>query len=274
FFDYGDEMERKTTDALWRYMDFSKFVDLLLFKKMFFPRLDRFQDEFEGSLPKVYSDFINAGTVETLKIVAAATGSTIEEIIDAQPDPRELVYVSCWFMSNHESRGMWDLYTTSADSVAIKSSIPELEQLFAHNPNICGFPVRYVDYEDPNILKDWLGEGFMPGFDTPVQLSSIKRIEFKHENEFRIVRYVHQSMKNTPLMKHQKDNIEFGLNSYLSDLDFIESITFHPESSKWFQETVIELLKKLDFNIQCHQSNLKSSPNFTNLKSLNKSVSG
>lgn len=34
---------------IWRYMDFTKFVDLLDTKTLFFTRADRFDDQFEGS---------------------------------------------------------------------------------------------------------------------------------------------------------------------------------------------------------------------------------
>ena len=33
---------------IWRYMDFTKFVDLLLNGKLFFNRSDNFEDPFEG----------------------------------------------------------------------------------------------------------------------------------------------------------------------------------------------------------------------------------
>jgi hypothetical protein len=35
--------------ALWRYMDFAKFVALLTSKKLFLSRADKFEDRFEGS---------------------------------------------------------------------------------------------------------------------------------------------------------------------------------------------------------------------------------
>ena len=36
---------------IWRYMDFTKFIDILENEALFFTRSDRFEDKFEGTLP-------------------------------------------------------------------------------------------------------------------------------------------------------------------------------------------------------------------------------
>ena len=37
--------------TIWRYLDFTKLVDLLDTKEVYFTRADRFDDIFEGSIP-------------------------------------------------------------------------------------------------------------------------------------------------------------------------------------------------------------------------------
>ena len=34
---------------VWKYLDLSKFVDLLLYKKLFMSRSDKFEDQYEGT---------------------------------------------------------------------------------------------------------------------------------------------------------------------------------------------------------------------------------
>lgn len=41
----------KETDFLWRYMSFEKFVSLLSEESLFFSRVDKFEDPFEGFIP-------------------------------------------------------------------------------------------------------------------------------------------------------------------------------------------------------------------------------
>lgn len=36
---------------IWRYVDFTKFVDILENEALFFTRSDRFEDKFKGTLP-------------------------------------------------------------------------------------------------------------------------------------------------------------------------------------------------------------------------------
>ena len=34
---------------VWKYLDLSKFVDLLLYRKLFLSRSDKFEDQYEGT---------------------------------------------------------------------------------------------------------------------------------------------------------------------------------------------------------------------------------
>ena len=44
---------------IWRYMDFTKFVNLLDTESLFFCRADRFYDKWEGIFPKKMIDTYN-----------------------------------------------------------------------------------------------------------------------------------------------------------------------------------------------------------------------
>lgn len=52
---------------IWRYMDFTKFVNILETKSLFFVRSDKFEDPYEGSYPKYY----RAGHLENLFTLAS-----------------------------------------------------------------------------------------------------------------------------------------------------------------------------------------------------------
>ena len=45
---------------IWRYMDLTKFVDIISRKKLYFPTADKLGDPFEGSYPKAYIEYFNA----------------------------------------------------------------------------------------------------------------------------------------------------------------------------------------------------------------------
>ena len=39
-------------EKIWRYLDFAKFINILDKKSLFFSRVDKLGDPFEGSFPK------------------------------------------------------------------------------------------------------------------------------------------------------------------------------------------------------------------------------
>lgn len=41
----------KKASLIWRYIDFTKFVDLVDSSQLYFSRLDKFEDPFEGTMP-------------------------------------------------------------------------------------------------------------------------------------------------------------------------------------------------------------------------------
>jgi len=54
----------KMDDAsIWRYMDFTKFVDIISTEELYFSRSDCFEDDFEGSYPEKHV----AARLDTLK---------------------------------------------------------------------------------------------------------------------------------------------------------------------------------------------------------------
>lgn len=71
---------------LWRYMSLLKFVDLLQRSCLWFTRLDRFQDPYEGFLPEI--------------ITRLANGKDRTEFSQFQYDNwRKAACANCWYMS-------------------------------------------------------------------------------------------------------------------------------------------------------------------------------
>ena len=49
-------LEYPDSTKIWRYMDFTKFVNLLYTESLFFCRVDRLEDKWEGTFPKKMID--------------------------------------------------------------------------------------------------------------------------------------------------------------------------------------------------------------------------
>ena len=110
--------------TIFRYMSFSKFVNLLKTEELHFHQAADFGDRFEGSVPELIRD---AREEEYQR--AAENG-------DLQPEGHEIhaeinkclrrfTYLSCWHMTDDESVAMWEHYGGSEGAVAIKTTVGE-----------------------------------------------------------------------------------------------------------------------------------------------------
>lgn len=154
-------------DTLWKYMSLSKFMNLLN-GKIYFNRVDCFEDVFESTYP-TYNE------------------SHREECYGDDLIPKELyddmmylskqhTYVSCFHKNNYESAFMWKQYAGN-EGVAIVTTVDRLKESFHNEKNtiyICD--VQYIDYNE-----DFMPEGNI------FYLSLHKRKSFIHENEVRCI---------------------------------------------------------------------------------------
>jgi hypothetical protein len=81
---------RRTRRAVWHYMTLAKFIALLDSRALFFCRLDRLGDDYEGRLPGHWHGDFGPGK-EPAQIRRLRTSC----------------YVNCWNMSNDENEALW-----------------------------------------------------------------------------------------------------------------------------------------------------------------------
>src|ERR1700682_6410865 len=112
---------------IWRYLDFTKLVDLLDTNTLFFTRADRFEDRFEGSYPQPNvatrpNVFVKKGFSEkNAKETAALMTYFSREI-------RRYMAINCWHINPHESAAMWRLYLKSNEGISIQSTYKYLSE--------------------------------------------------------------------------------------------------------------------------------------------------
>lgn len=97
---YFTPMDSET--KLWRYLDFTKFLSMLIESSLFFSRSDLLGDPWEGSYPRRNvsdSDFVGRAGNSKLR-------SRMRKTVHSK---RVLNYINCWHMNECESAGMWKL---------------------------------------------------------------------------------------------------------------------------------------------------------------------
>jgi hypothetical protein len=196
---------------VWRYMDFVKFVDVLLGKRLWFRRMDLHDDKREGLL----TDY-EIAEIKDAPLPEHGDERIHDAVKRALPKSFELVrrrnFICCWTVAE-ESMAMWDLYAGSAGGVAVRSTIRGLKDSIAAAPDAVNIlPVRYVDWLNPDKLATLTG------------MYARKHLAFRHEGEIRMIVCRPESCELPPDQEQQFTD--------LADYFANESVKASPEIRK------------------------------------------
>jgi hypothetical protein len=212
---------------VWKYLDLSKFLDLLMSKKLFMSRSDKFEDQYEGTFSEPTYDEIKKLSIDN------------PDFLNYYKTHREKVAISSWHINEYESYAMWQIFTQNTEGLAIQSTIGRLQNALIPENSYKQYigEVNYIDYKKEYIPFD---DMFFPFL--------FKRKSFQYEREVRIISDVGE--RNITLNDGLKINIDIN--------QLIEKIFIHPKSENWYKNLVIELVKELGFDFTIEKSDLES----------------
>lgn len=244
----------KANTQLWRYMDFSKYVSMLVDSGLYFARADTFEDVFEGAKgikknkdkwDKFYLHTFRSaienppeGYKKNLsdKEVEQHSQRILKELESSGELSRRYTFINCWHENEFESEAMWRLYSNYFENaIAIKTSFKNLYLSMGRDPSI---RVGYVKYLDLNSKYAGVNDAFWR-----------KRKSFDHEREVRAIKIDRKS---------NKSGIVISCN--LSVL--IEEIYISPTSPIWFEKIVNDISRKYGLNVKARLSQLNEEPFF------------
>ncbi|TDE07806.1 DUF2971 domain-containing protein [Flavobacterium sandaracinum] len=213
--------------VVWKYLDLSKFLDLLMSEKLFMSRSDKFEDQYEGTFSEP--------TFEEIKKLSIDN----PDFLNYYKTHREKVAVSSWHINEYESFAMWQIFTQNSEGLAIQSTIGRLQECLNPETNFEQYigEVNYIDYKKEHIPFDDLFFPFL-----------FKRKSFQYEGEVRILTDIGES----------EIKINEGLKISVDINQLIEKIYIHPKSENWYKNLVIQLVKELGFNFTIEKSDLES----------------
>lgn len=155
----------------WRYLDWFKFEDLVINRRLYFRRADRLDDQMEGRFSEANRRFQTALSQRFHEAHGLQHNPDQERASNELIRPR--VFINCWHINGNESARMWKLYTKSADSVVIRSRCDLLHSSSdgrAHPPLL----VRYVGQDEPrpeyHSLAPFIFKGPCFNFENEVRL--------------------------------------------------------------------------------------------------------
>ena len=221
------KLPKDPNTIIWKYLDLSKFLDLLMSEKLFMSRSDKFEDQYEGTFSEP--------TFEEIKKLSIDN----PDFLNYYKTHREKVAISSWHINEYESFAMWQIFTQNSEGLAIQSTIGRLQESLVLETNFKQYigEVNYIDYKKEHIPFD---DMFFPFL--------FKRKSFQYEGEVRLITDIGDS--NIKINEGLKINVEINR--------LIGKIYIHPKSENWYKNLVIQLVKQLGFDFTIEKSDLES----------------
>jgi hypothetical protein len=250
--------------VIWRYLDFTKYVDLLTWQSLWFARLNTLGDPFEGTYP-----------AENHARFAHMAMQEMEGLKDASKEERDqrfnivkgtagwasrfngaCAYVSCWHNNDYESAAMWKLYLKSDEGIAIRSTTRRLVDCLAKCPEkIFVSKVKYIDFSKEAVENDRRVWNNLDGI-------IHKRVSFSHENEVRA--FMHKAELLDLAEGETTVNLERPtLPGYSIGIDLnrlVESVYVSPTATDWFYKLVKTISSRFQMTAPINWSVLGEKP--------------
>lgn len=239
--------------VLVKYLDLTKFLSLLYKQSLFFCRLDKLEDQFEGTTAKKNYQWRIESWKALRKLNLAKTPLTDDEILikveehyEFERKLKAINCISCWNKKSIESAALWKIYSDFGKGILIKSSVLNVEKAL----QICSEKIRisevkYIDY-DNDLMPD--GNSTFPIIH--------KNDAYSYEDEVRLIYEIIPEFGW--VYDWTKEENQSG--KYIQvDLNLlIDEIVIGPFSPSWLYDMILDLAKKYNIDKPIKKSKLSS----------------
>jgi hypothetical protein len=241
----------KTDYTIVKYIDLTKFISLLYNQSLFFCRLDKLEDQFEGTTAKANFDFRvkwNQQLRETGFFKVPMTDETIiknvTEEFKSEKKFKAINCVNCWNKKDDESAALWKIYSDFSKGIMIKSSISRLEKsLENREEEILLSEIHYLNYN-----KQIMPDGYI------VFPFIHKQIAYSYEDEVRLIYGI--KTENNEEHDWTKEEVLEGIYIKCDLNELIEEIIIGPYSPQWFFKLIQDILNKYGLKKVINKSDL------------------
>lgn len=255
---------------IWRYMDLSKYLNLLSTSALYLPSLPAFEDAWEGATGVYAPDRDVTAIPAFLDRTPEADRQFIDSIEYGADMDRRSVYVSCWHANESESEAMWKLYGKSGGSIAIQTTIDRLETIGppAESDGPSGiYCVRYRDLSRESMDVSDAFDG--------LARYTYKRPSFSHEREVRLIfRSLNFDEISTGPGKIDPRLWPWGRNFKVDLEDLVQKVVISPQSPAWFHDVVKDATKKYGFSFRVEGSEMNLRPTYGHLSHFRSQAGG
>ena len=248
---YKNRARMEASTELRRYITLDGLFDIFRNRRLRFTRIDKFNDRFEGSVPKRQIDdqlplFASRKTIQMMHHMSMPFRPNHDPWIEMTLRRRAKIrsaHASCW-TAGPESEAMWRLYCrddgVEGQGVALQSTLGKIEASIARH-DLYVAPVMYRHYHEGNAFDDEL-DPFMH-----------KRLGFACEREVRLLKYDHEHyFRLTAALTAGDPGAAQSpeLSDYIfldwSPSEVIERITISPYASAEYEAQVRDAISSVD----------------------------
>jgi hypothetical protein len=230
---------------VWRYMDFAKFADLLLTSRLWFNRIDRYEDPLEGTLPPGFQRYFASGLTPEEAEAFRKTQTQGHDFFR-----RQWIYTSCWHARPDESYAFWRIYAAGGAGVAIVSRVERLRSAFQeHQPRVR--QVEYIDFDDD--AADYRR------FHQTDRAFYHKHHVYDYEREVRAIIQLpteRDAIDGAPGEFRLRES-PAGISAPVALGGLIESVFVSPYAQRWFADAVRLLCEKTELDVPVTQSSIR-----------------
>lgn len=244
---YEHEINIEEGKFFWKYIDVVKLLFLITRRKLFFNRLDQFEDPLEGMTDGDQANLhtwggmtepekINPSVPEEVRISLPQRKKTIlDNIAERTLASQKMQFASCWFYGSRESLAMWNLYSNS-QGVALKidaqklfNYVKEKVSEISHESNFLHVTYGFVEYRHISPYD-------VNNRSTVRHIFNAykKDLSYEHEKEFRFIAVLKQEKIDDSIL-----GFEIPFNDILSEIEIIG----HPKQPGWVREILNEVIK-------------------------------
>lgn len=241
---YKNGRRMDDTTALRRYTSLDVVLKILKSQKLRLTRLDKFEDIFEGSVPKKQFDdqvvlFSSHSTMMMDQVAAHYPGMSRPS--RSRRDPWEVMterrraktrsaYASCWTWGE-ESESMYKLYCGGKDGppvgvgLLLRTTCAKLEKSIAGN-ELLFHPINYRPYHTGDPFNDELDPFFhkRQGF---AREQEVRILRYDHDRYLRLVRHLN-AFEDDPSPPVKDESVPNNNEIHWVLPDIVEEITISP----------------------------------------------
>ena len=254
--------------AVWRYLPWYKFEDLINTSSLFFTRADHLTKEFddaEGAMTASEKELVEI-TLEGMHSYISSQNTPVLRVsgipfqgmwsidVAAYRDNVTKVYayylnnmhVNCWHQNSSEDISMWKGYVPDGNGVAIHTSTRALvKSLEATAEEVIGSSVEYIDHAREPITGALQRGGGL--YLVLLQMLIRKKLRFSGERELRLLTCQLPARElYGPLLRKDlpfdKRNVDIGRRLKIHLRELQPKIVLHPNASVELHERVATLL--------------------------------